>query len=406
MFYSQLILAKKGPLGKIWLAAHFEKKLTKQQIFSTDIVNTVDTLLNPTEPLSLRVSGHLMLGLVRIYSKKVKYLMIDCTDTVWKIQLAFKPGKVDIDPQQNLNVDDNRFYGNISMEMDYPVLENVAFAPNFLPVRKANNNNNVDNAMIPASTSKRQPTADELNMMQSPDAIEFVRAADDRASLLSSRASYAMPGAMDFSQSSANGRKTSLLGATKFEDILPAFEDKAGDHSLFAELGAFEPLQFPAAETEMIVDPLSQQPQPVVEAAPAKATTRGPKKLVAALPEEEEAESEVDQAELEASRERQERRKRRVQLNEKIELSDEAIRQVTPAPLTLTLCTSFLANPALLSSLLLFFSSVEIHQCRRNRAAQGDGPAALPDGQVAAVVRVEPAGAGALPGGPRLPAAR
>ena len=29
MFYSQIILAKKGPLGKIWLAAHWDKKLTK-----------------------------------------------------------------------------------------------------------------------------------------------------------------------------------------------------------------------------------------------------------------------------------------------------------------------------------------------------------------------------------------
>mmetsp|Transcript_34292 Transcript_34292/g.77518 ORF Transcript_34292/g.77518 Transcript_34292/m.77518 type:complete len:109 (-) Transcript_34292:1235-1561(-) len=26
MFYSQIILAKKGPLGKIWLAAHWDKK--------------------------------------------------------------------------------------------------------------------------------------------------------------------------------------------------------------------------------------------------------------------------------------------------------------------------------------------------------------------------------------------
>ena len=29
MFYSQVILAKKGPLGNIWLAAHWDRKLTK-----------------------------------------------------------------------------------------------------------------------------------------------------------------------------------------------------------------------------------------------------------------------------------------------------------------------------------------------------------------------------------------
>ena len=41
VFYSQIILAKKGPLGKIWLAAHWDKKLTKSQIFQTDIGSSV-----------------------------------------------------------------------------------------------------------------------------------------------------------------------------------------------------------------------------------------------------------------------------------------------------------------------------------------------------------------------------
>lgn len=41
MFYSQIILAKKGPLGKIWLAAHWDKKLSKMQVFQTDITKSV-----------------------------------------------------------------------------------------------------------------------------------------------------------------------------------------------------------------------------------------------------------------------------------------------------------------------------------------------------------------------------
>ena len=41
MFFSEFVLAKKGPLGKIWLAAHWEKKLTKTQIFQTDIPTAV-----------------------------------------------------------------------------------------------------------------------------------------------------------------------------------------------------------------------------------------------------------------------------------------------------------------------------------------------------------------------------
>ncbi len=41
MFYSQFVLAKKGPLGKVWLAAHWDRKLTKAQIISTDISKSV-----------------------------------------------------------------------------------------------------------------------------------------------------------------------------------------------------------------------------------------------------------------------------------------------------------------------------------------------------------------------------
>ncbi|CAN0042914.1 unnamed protein product [Laminaria digitata] len=96
MFYSQIILAKKGPLGKIWIAAHWDKKLNKAQIFQTNINTSVDNILQPTVPLALRVSGHLLLGLVRIYSRKVKYLMSDASEALVKIQMAFRPGTTDL----------------------------------------------------------------------------------------------------------------------------------------------------------------------------------------------------------------------------------------------------------------------------------------------------------------------
>lgn len=92
MFYSQVILAKKGPLAKVWLAAHWgDKKLARPQIFATDIAKSVDTIVNPTVPLALRMSGHLLLGVVRIYSRKVKYVLNDCTEAMLKLQMAFTP---------------------------------------------------------------------------------------------------------------------------------------------------------------------------------------------------------------------------------------------------------------------------------------------------------------------------
>eukprot|EP01031_Cornospumella_fuschlensis_P026449 gene26449-31966_t len=89
MFYSQIILSRKGPLGKIWLAAHFEKKLSRQQIFSTDISASVNSVVNSNVPLALRVSGQLMLGIVRIYAKKLGYLVGDATEALYRMQLAY-----------------------------------------------------------------------------------------------------------------------------------------------------------------------------------------------------------------------------------------------------------------------------------------------------------------------------
>jgi cohesin complex subunit SCC1 len=129
MFYSQIILAKKGPLGKVWLAAHWgDKKLGRQQIFSTDISASVDSIEHPSVPLALRVSGHLLLGVVRIYSRKVKYLMNDCHEAMVKIKMAFQPSHdmnkavvVDMDPsgrksEGNLNVSNFGEYEQVTME--------------------------------------------------------------------------------------------------------------------------------------------------------------------------------------------------------------------------------------------------------------------------------------------------
>lgn len=136
MFYSQVILARKGPLGKIWLAAHWDKKLTKQNIFSCDITESVDSILNPTAPLALRVSGHLMLGIVRIYSRKVKYLIADCADAMWKIKLAFRPGNVDLPEAATTaaaaTTDDPRFFGYIEQDYDFPELAETAFSQDAL----------------------------------------------------------------------------------------------------------------------------------------------------------------------------------------------------------------------------------------------------------------------------------
>lgn len=41
MSYTDVILSKRGPLGKVWLAAHFERKLNKTAILQTNIESSV-----------------------------------------------------------------------------------------------------------------------------------------------------------------------------------------------------------------------------------------------------------------------------------------------------------------------------------------------------------------------------
>ncbi|GAB2277147.1 hypothetical protein Dimus_011854 [Dionaea muscipula] len=101
MFYSQFILAKKGPLGTIWIAAHLERKLRKNQVADTDIGVSVDSILFPDVPIALRLSSHLLLGVVRIYSRKVNYLFDDCSEALLKVKQAFRSAEVDLPPEES-----------------------------------------------------------------------------------------------------------------------------------------------------------------------------------------------------------------------------------------------------------------------------------------------------------------
>ncbi|XP_036386717.1 double-strand-break repair protein rad21-like protein 1 [Megalops cyprinoides] len=101
MFYTQLFMSKRGPLAKIWLAAHWEKKITKAHVFECNLETTIKDIMSPQVKIGLRTSGHLLLGVVRIYSRKAKYLLADCNDAVLKIKVAFRPGQTDL-PSENM----------------------------------------------------------------------------------------------------------------------------------------------------------------------------------------------------------------------------------------------------------------------------------------------------------------
>ncbi|XP_072537174.1 double-strand-break repair protein rad21-like protein 1 [Salminus brasiliensis] len=96
MFFTQLFTSKRGTLARIWLAAHWEKKITKAHVFECNLEITIKDIISPQVAIGLRTSGHLLLGVVRIYSRKAKYLLADCNDAVVKIKVAFRPGQTDL----------------------------------------------------------------------------------------------------------------------------------------------------------------------------------------------------------------------------------------------------------------------------------------------------------------------
>ncbi|WZZ17940.1 hypothetical protein YC2023_111029 [Brassica napus] len=96
MFYSHVYLARKGPLGTVWAAAHLQQRLKKSHYTATNIPKTVDLIMFPEAPLALRLSGHLLLGVVRIYSKQVDYLFRDCALVTSWLSKSFVSTQVDL----------------------------------------------------------------------------------------------------------------------------------------------------------------------------------------------------------------------------------------------------------------------------------------------------------------------
>ncbi|XP_073147413.1 sister chromatid cohesion 1 protein 3 isoform X2 [Henckelia pumila] len=101
MFFSHTFLARKGPLGTVWCAAHLQHKLKKSHYTSTHIPSTVERIMCPEVPLALRMSGHLLLGVVRIYSKQVDYLYDYCNDVRITINRVYTSVNVNLPEDAN-----------------------------------------------------------------------------------------------------------------------------------------------------------------------------------------------------------------------------------------------------------------------------------------------------------------
>uniref|UniRef100_A0ACD5TZ68 Uncharacterized protein n=1 Tax=Avena sativa TaxID=4498 RepID=A0ACD5TZ68_AVESA len=90
MFYSHQLLARKAPLGQIWMAATLHAKINRKRLDKLDIIQICEEILNPSVPMALRLSGILMGGVVIVYQRKVKLLYDDVSRLLVEINEAWK----------------------------------------------------------------------------------------------------------------------------------------------------------------------------------------------------------------------------------------------------------------------------------------------------------------------------
>lgn len=120
MFFSETLLAKGSSLASVWLAANLERKLTRREFINADIAESARAITSQDDgPMSLRLSGQLLLGVVRIYGRKARYLMDDCNDAFMKLRMVFKPGNVDMPTNHGMtNKGSNLILSNTITDLD------------------------------------------------------------------------------------------------------------------------------------------------------------------------------------------------------------------------------------------------------------------------------------------------
>jgi hypothetical protein len=66
-----------------------ERKLSKKDCLSSNLETSIEVMVDQgSAPMALRLSGQLLLGVVRIYSRKARYLLEDCNEALLKIKMV------------------------------------------------------------------------------------------------------------------------------------------------------------------------------------------------------------------------------------------------------------------------------------------------------------------------------
>ncbi|KAF6766048.1 Rec8 like protein-domain-containing protein [Ephemerocybe angulata] len=86
MFFTQELLARRDSSQPTLGSKSSFKKLPKRSVLVADISKLCDLIVQPAEPLALRLSSNLMFGVVRVYKVKQEILLTDVTSCVTSLK--------------------------------------------------------------------------------------------------------------------------------------------------------------------------------------------------------------------------------------------------------------------------------------------------------------------------------
>lgn len=81
---------------RVWFVVYWERKFSKVLVFEIDFFLLVESIILFKVKFVLRIFGYLFFGVVRIYFRKIKYLLVDCIEVFVKIKMVFRLGVVDL----------------------------------------------------------------------------------------------------------------------------------------------------------------------------------------------------------------------------------------------------------------------------------------------------------------------
>jgi cohesin complex subunit SCC1 len=177
MFYSEQLLSKTGPLARVWLASNVERKLSKSQILQSDIQSSVGAIVDQGQaPMALRLSGQLMLGVVRIYGRKARYLLDDCNETLLKIRMTFKKTTNNDLPNQqgvtlDLNLPDVLTVDDLfpSLDLSFPMTQTL----NIEIDKSQSFNDDWTSSLAPRISTQTRMSPDEAPLLEDDPGLEL-----------------------------------------------------------------------------------------------------------------------------------------------------------------------------------------------------------------------------------------